>query len=800
MWILTRTSLCYVADASRPSEITFIKYPPENLPVIFRALTEDSQGNIWITTDTGLLSLNSNTGELSGYHSDSFSGFSAFSDRAAASMSDGSVVIASLDGAWSFKPENLYAPLSMSKVAILDCASIYPENFNNLIMLPVEPTGEVRTDYDKSSLRISFGVPDISQSEIVEYSVMLEGMDSEWSAPMKQTSVVYRNLPPGDYTFKVRARMPNQKWTDENTAALRLSVAPPFWDTWYARLFYIIAAVALVWLWLRRYSRRLNRKGTMEVERTKEIQEQKLNDERLRFYTNITHELRTPLTLILGPLEDLITDDSLEEPNRKKVKLIHESAIRLLNLVNQLLEFRKTETHNRRLCVTRGNLGDYVTEIALRFRELNRNPKVTINIDAAGKAKGIYFDQDIVNIVLTNLLSNALKYTPEGSVNVSLREYEKGGAKYAEIIVADTGYGIEPDALPRIFERYYKVAGNHQASGTGIGLALVKALADVHGAELKVESTPGKGTVFHVVLMADCAYPEALHTDGEEVSIEPAEPSEEENNGDNRPAVLVVEDNYDIRKYIANSLSAEYRIYEGADGREGLSMALHYNPDIIISDIMMPVLDGLGMLRELKADVRTSHIPVVLLTAKDTLQDKQVGYDAGADSYLTKPFSARLLRSRIHNILKARASLTGSLTMKAATPGGKSQEAKAAVAAQENEQRLDKFDRMFLDKFTTLVEENITRPELDMKFLQDKMNMSHSTLYRKIKGIMGISGNEFIRKVKLRHAMNMLLDGSGVSEAAYGSGFNDTAYFRACFKEEYGESPSTFIRRSSSAD
>lgn len=531
--------------------------------------------------------------------------------------------------------------------------------------------------------------------------------------------------------------------------------------------------------------------NSLELEKKKSLNEQELNNERLRFYTNITHELRTPLTLILGPLEDLVNDSHVPTFYSNKIKVIHSSAIRLLNLINQILEFRKTETQNRKLTVSKGDLGSLVTETGLRYKELNRNEKITFQISIDARETKLYFDTDIISTILNNLLSNAIKYTSEGEIRLIMRSIVEEENKYTEIVVSDTGYGIDAEALPHIFDRYYQAKGKHQASGTGIGLALVKSLADLHEGTLQVESEIGKGTTFSLRLLTENTYSSALHKEEkpETILIEPEKSEEEEDKeeADVRPMLLVVEDNDDIREYIVSSFSNNYRIITATNGKEGLEQAQKHIPDIIISDIMMPVMDGIEFCKRVKEDVRTSHIPVILLTAKDSIQDKEEGYESGADSYLTKPFSAKLLNSRIHNLLESRRKL--ALLIANRTKELKPEQPQEPI-------KLSRLDEEFLARFTSIVEENVDIDKLDMSFMMDKMNMSHSTLYRKIKGLTGISGNEFIRKIRLKNSLRLLMEeGLNISEAAYASGFNDLGYFRTCFKEEYGMAPSEYIKQ-----
>lgn len=586
--------------------------------------------------------------------------------------------------------------------------------------------------------------------------------------------------------FKVKTRFRNQEW-NENAAQLTVVIAPPLWLTWYAKLGYVILFIFALYALLRFYKRKLDLESSLEVERKQSLNKQELNEERLRFYTNITHELRTPLTLILGPLEDLLSDATLSPKHANKISIIHDSATRLLNLINRILEFRKTETQNRKLSVAKGDLGQLVQEVGLRYKELNPNNKVNYHIHIETEDTEIFYDADMITIILDNLMSNAAKYTSEGDITLSLRSVEENQIKYTEISVSDTGHGIDAEALPHIFDRYYQAKSKYQASGSGIGLALVKGLSELHEGILKVESAVDTGTTFTLRLLTENTYPNAIHAqhDMEKKPMDAEETTITDTPTENHPIVLVVEDNADIREYIRSSFTDIYEVITAKDGKEGWELAQVRIPNIIVSDIMMPVMDGIELCKRIKEDMRTSHIPVILLTAKDSLQDKEEGYASGADSYLTKPFSAKLLHSRINNLLETRKKIASLLALADTQPKQES-----AVSS------LNKLDNEFLQKITQIIEENLEMEKMDIAFIADKMCMSHSTLYRKIKGLTDMSANEFIRKVKMRKGVELLMSGQyTISEIAYMIGFSSVAYFRQCFKDEYGMSPSDYVKQ-----
>ena len=410
----------------------------------------------------------------------------------------------------------------------------------------------------------------------------------------------------------------------------------------------------------------------------------------------------------------------------------------------------------------------------------------------------LFFDKEIITIVLDNLISNAIKYTEQGRVTLSLHQTMRNEVAYTEIKVSDTGYGISVEALPHIFDRYYQESGKHQASGTGIGLALVKNLVTLHEGEIRAESVQNEGSTFYISLLTDNIYPNALHADSTEPVQEEMnqntelEYSQEATLDTGKPILLIVEDNEEIQKYIVESFTDSFEVITANNGEEGKQQALSRIPDIVVSDIMMPVMDGITLCKQLKDDVRTSHIPIILLTAKDSLQDKEEGYEVGADSYLTKPFSASLLRSRINNLLDSRKKLVAQFQAQS-TPGNQIDLSEKRIVIAE---ALSKLDNEFIEKITLLIEENLSSEKIDINYLSDKMCMSGSTLYRKMKALTGLSTNEYIRKVKMENAERLLLEGKfNISEIAYKVGMNSTGYFRQCFKEEFGVSPSDYLKQ-----
>ena len=439
--------------------------------------------------------------------------------------------------------------------------------------------------------------------------------------------------------------------------------------------------------------------------------------------------------------------------------------------------------------------------MALKYKELNRNTKVSVDVTVeSGEIQAVY-DKEVVTVMLDNLISNSIKYTPQGHVDVDCR------VKDGNIVltVADTGVGISKDAVDRIFDRYYQERGPHQAAGTGIGLTLVKNMVTLHHGTISVSSEEGKGTSFVVTLPIADSYPEALHLEENvEHTQEETLPDTDKETvaADRKPLILVVEDNEDIRDYIRQSFTDLYDVRCAENGKEGLERAYEIMPSLIVSDIMMPVMDGVEMMRKLKADVRTSHIPVILLTAKESDSDREEGYASGADSYLIKPFSSTLLQSRINNLLLQRMKLTERFAGRPA-PVVSSEGESIAEKRERLIKSLSEVDRRFIEKLNKAIIDNIPSENVDVNFLAGTLCMSTSTLYRKVKALTGISPNEYIRKTKMQLAENLLLDGQlTFSEIAFKVGMNSVAYFRQCFKDEFGMTPSEYLNhlRSDSLD
>lgn len=791
IWVATGEGLlCFSDIAGKPEEYRLINRASGLDNSHVQAIAQDKGGNIWVSTNGGISCVTGDT-VLSYSHRDHVP-LGNFLQHSVASDQQGNLYFGAISGLCEFNPVKVLEKTQAPPAVIIELSVLGQSTTPSDAPLILQLAGkqEVRLKPSQNSFDISFTTSNFALAQEVEYAYMLDGLYSQWIMARDGNIATFRDIPPGSYTFKVKTRLRNQEWGEP--AEIKVVIPPPFWRSWIAIAIYILLLLGIIGVLLYLYRKRVNAEAQLHAEKENHLREKELNDERLRFYTNITHELRTPLTLIVGPLEDLSKNKSLPEKEQRSVDMIHRNADRLLNLVNRILEFRKTETQNRRLCVCRGNIAATVYEVALKYKELNRNKKLEVNVSTQSGYMEVLYDKEVVTVVLDNLISNAMKYTREGSVDVDCRiEGENVVMK-----ISDTGLGISQGAVSHIFERYYQERGPHQAAGTGIGLALVKNLVSLHHGTISVASEEGKGTEFVVSIPVSGSYPEALHTEeAEECRRTQAQDEQAHGMGaGQKPVVLVVEDNADIREYIRQTSTDLYDVKLAENGEEGLKVAQKVMPAIIVSDIMMPVMDGIEMTKRLKADVRTSHIPVILLTAKTGIADREEGYASGADSYLAKPFSASLLQSRINNLLLQRMRLQeifGSRPAPAPESDNNSIEAKRERLLKG----LSEVDREFVEKLTKIIKDNLPSESVDVNFVAGALCMSVSTLYRKVKAITGISPNEYIRKTKMQLAEQLLLDGHyTLSEIAFKVGISSVSYLRQCFKEEFGMAPSDYLR------
>ncbi|MEC3907163.1 two-component regulator propeller domain-containing protein [Tamlana sp. 2201CG12-4] len=777
-----------------------IKYDSSNgLPNdIIYGIVPDHNNNIWLSTNNGLSRVDLQTFQIKNFNgADGLQG-NEFNYGAYLMSKNGELLFGGVNGF------NVFNPNDIVENAFVPPVTITALKVNNKPFLNVTDTNtsaEIHLKHDQNMLSFDFVGLSFSQPNENEYAYMLEGFDTEWNYVGNQKSATYTNLNSGHYIFKAKASNSDGLW-NEKGASIPIRVRPAPWKTWWAYLIYILllTATALV---VRKYSLiRIKERNELKNERLEKERIEEVNKLKLQLFTNVSHDFRTPLSLIIGPLQQLLKEKTGNEFVKRQHEIMYRNASSLMELINQLLDFRKSESGNLKLSVSKNNIVSFIDDIQKAFEELAKAKNITFTFKPDIEDTQVWFDPIGFKKVIVNLLSNAFKFTPENgeiSLRLSLREKSTKEIpnKYVKFEVQDSGKGITSLNKKIIFERFYH---SGERSGTGIGLALTKNIVELHGGEIKVKSKENKGARFIVYLpfgnnhfSEDQINNEVLDTNEndffklrESVYVEKeleALKEESEIHEDiidkSRPSILIVEDNAELRSFIKNIFINTYNVFESPNGEKALEVARTESIDLIISDVMMPKMDGLELCDKLKTNIETSHIPVILLTAKTSKEFQNTGYENGADAYITKPFDANVLEVRVINLLKSRKNLIDKF--------------RKDIILQPKELTVVSADEVFLKKAISLVEENISDSEFNVAEFTDHMHMSRSVLFRKIKALTGQSITLFIRTVKLKRAGQLLLQSQmNISEVAYEVGFNDLKYFRKCFKEHFGITPSDY--------
>jgi signal transduction histidine kinase/ligand-binding sensor domain-containing protein/DNA-binding response OmpR family regulator len=748
-------------------------------------IVEDDQGHIWVSSNTGLSCFSPETRIFRNFSCLNGLQNNNFVHGAGLRLSDGELLFGGLQGFNYFYPSSLTANRNVPAVVLTDLQiankSVQPGP-SSPIKDQISVADEIRLDY-RQNFALSFVALNYTLPKQNQYAYKLERVDKDWNTGSINTAR-YTNLDPGEYIFHVKASNNDGLWNTRETS-IRIYVRPPWWRTIYAYIVYILAAGGLLWYSRHRGLSRVRRKFQLERERTEVRRTQELDRMKLKFLTNLSHEFRTPISLIMAPVNELLSQQQ-EDRAKDKLYMIRRNARRLLNLVNQLLDFRKMEEQELRLQVTEGELVAFVQDVVHSFTDLSVRKHIRLDFTCNVSRLHVLFDHDKVERILFNLLSNAFKFTlEEGSIAVVMDapdRREDGGALWVSIRVVDTGIGIPADKLNRIFERFFQHESGSAVlnQGTGIGLSITKEFVEMHGGAIEVESEPGHGAAFTVRL------PLQVVTDVQPLSPAGAAdqretpPKEEMAHHSDMPTVLLVEDNDDFRFYLKDNLRKNYRIIEATNGKEGWQKALAVHPQLIVSDISMPYMDGIVLCRKLKADKRTCHIPIILLTALTGEVQQLQGLQTGANDYITKPFNFEVLHAKMKSLLALRRDLETTYARQ--------------IKVLQPEVKLQTEDERLMQAIVHCLEENIISPQLSVEYLSRQVGMSRSSLYSKLLEITGETPVEYIRSFKLDKAA-MLLEKSdlSISEIAYQTGFSTPNYFARAFKAKFNMLPSDYI-------
>lgn len=770
-------------------------------------IAEDGFHNLWLGTPNGLgNALLTHDTSLQCITYDESSGLQSrqFNENAALRTREGELVFGGPNGFNIFKPETL-RPDREAPALVLTGLQV----FNRDIAAALPETHEIRLRYNENVFTLSFADLDYFDNQKTTYAYRLDGFNQDWlPVPPHQWSATYTNLDPGTYTFRLRAT-PAGGIGKPREATLVIHVLPPFWKTPLAFVLYVLAVIGLLLLARNILVERTRMRFRIEQERKEAQQLHDLDMMKIRFFTNVSHEFRTPLSLILAPLEKMIQQGGAATA---QFQLMYRNARRLLNLVNQLLDFRRMEVQEFTLHRNSGDLVRYLHELTQSFSDISEKRHISLEFTSAVDACVTTFDRDKVEKIVFNLLSNAFKFTPEGgSVRVTLAVE----GTEAVIRVSDTGIGIPAAQQERIFERFFQhdLPGNMINQGSGIGLALTREFVKLHGGSISVESAPDRGSTFIVrlpVVPADAAPAgEAVRDgaqagDGARVAATgsdaardarlgtdaatrlPDESDAAEPRPRKRPTLLLVEDNEDFRFYLKDNLRTMYHILEAANGREGWKKVQAHLPDLVVSDIMMPEMDGIALARRIKHDAQTSHIPVILLTARADEEQQLEGYGTGANDYITKPFNFEILLARVRNLLAQQKAFQRQFSKN--------------MEVNPSPLEVTPLDQQFLQQAVAAVEARIADPDFSVEDLSRAVHCSRVTLYKKLSSLTGKAPLDFIRHIRLKRAAELLAKSQrSVAEVAYEVGFNNPKYFAKFFRKEYGVQPSAFKQQGGAA-
>lgn len=769
-------------------------------------ILEDDEGNLWLSTNNGLSKFNPSTDRVINFNVQDGLPGNEFNFNSYLKTSSGEMFFGSKKGLTYFKPENIResqykAPIVFTGLKLFN-KPVKINDRDGLLQQDFSMTPSVTFNYKQNVFTVEFALLNFLHPQKNRYEYKLEGLEDEWNHVVNP-SATYTNLDQGTYRLLVRAANNDGIWT-EAPASLHIEILPPPWKTWWAYSLYIVALAGLLLFFANFIRVRAKLEHDLHLEQLAKERDKELHQLKLQFFTNISHEIRTPLTLIIGPLQNIIEKYASDNFLNRQLVNVKANADRMLRLVNQLMDLRKQETGKVKLQAAEGNIVKFVREIKLSFQEKAISRNIDYSLITESDRILVWYDRDELEKVLFNLLSNAFKFTPEGGkIHINLSTVQKGGKGFFKLSVEDNGKGIPAVHLEKIFDRFYQI-DKSAPDGSGVGLALAKGIVDLHHGEIsaasreKTVSEPGK-TVFTVLLPLGCDQLQEHEmvrnfVDSEQLIgyIEHSKPEldapcAQPDNGmefqlPKKPSrtLLIVEDNQEIRTFITDILSEKYRVYEASNGLEGWEVALRKLPDLIISDVVMPEMDGIELCRRLKTDERTSHIPVVLLTARTALIHKVNGYETGADEYVTKPFDIKLLEVRIRNLIDSRIQMRKKY-------GSKALVEPACVAATST-------DEKFINKAIAIVEANILDEEFNVSSLAKEIGMSQPVLFRKIKALTNMNIADFIKSVRLKKAAQLLSKKEmSIAEVATEVGYNDPKYFSKIFKKYFGKLPSSYM-------
>ena len=783
----------------------------EGLPsdVVYQ-IKEDKQGNIWMMHVRAISKLNPTTGAVTYFENQDGINVSEFKDNAMLFTTSGMMLCGGVNGITFFQPDKLSVNEIKPQLIIsgfkLFNEIVHPlEERNGKVILKnsINETKKIVLPYDLNSMEFVFSSLHFSNPEKNQYKYILEGFDEKWqySKGNERRFASYTNVPPGNYIFKVYGSNSVGIWTDEPTEIL-VVINKPWYLTTLAIFLFSLLTFAIIYSFVKIRLNQIRLRSKMDIESANHENSEEMNQMKLQFFTNISHELRTPLTLIVGPLSQIMNGQVNTKDVPKLNSIMYKNSNRLLKLINQLLDFRKAESGNLNLIVQNDELVSFVGEVFTAFEDIALEKDIKFLFLSPKNEFDAWFDNDKIEKILYNLLSNAFKFTPKGkSITVSLEKETINNEDYAIIKVIDFGIGIPKDELVSIFDRFYQTRKENNAinEGSGLGLAYIKHLVEIHKGKINIQSEFHKGTTCTVTIpISKTAYsnnsiielqPQKYDFKYTKIGVDvikenqllPKKPIKStKEHSKETPLLLIVEDNRELQDYLVTFFSYDYRILTANNGKEGLEQAIKNIPSIIISDLMMPEMNGIEMCKKLKTNINTSHIPILILTAKAGLENEKEGLETGADEFILKPFNIEVLKLRLDNILRTKEQWI--------------QKFRTNSSSKSWKELSNKLDQKFIEKSINIIKKNLDNTEFSVEKFALEIGMSRSALFLKLKSITGQSTSEFIRTIRLNKAAKLIESGKySITEVIYMVGFSDPKYFRTCFKKHFDCTPSSYF-------
>ena len=796
IWVGTREGFyCFNEKDKQIKRYNTTNGLPNN---VVYGILEDSFGRLWLSTNRGISCFNPETEKFRNFTESDGLQSNQFNTASYCRTSVGQMYFGGINGITTFRPEllldNPYTPpVVITKLQLFNKV-VRPDDETGILTKNISETKSITLKSWQTAFSIEFVVSNYISGQHNTFAYKLEGYDKEWYYLTDSRTVSYSNLPQGTYQFLVKAANSDGKWNPIPTA-LEIIVLPIWYKTWWALLIFFATFAGFITFVFRFFWMRKSMEAQLEIERRDKEHQEEINQMKMRFFINISHELRTPLTLILTPLQEIINKIS-DRWTRNQLEYIQRNANRLLHLVNQLMDYRRAELGVFELKAKKGNAHQLIQDNFLFYDKLARHKQITYTLHSELEDKEVLFDANYLELIVNNLLSNAFKYTESGqSITVTLKE-ENG---WLLLQVSDTGIGIPINKQGKIFERFYQIESEHV--GSGIGLSLVQRLIELHHGRIELDSEENKGSTFSVYLPQDLSVykPSELASNNEQneeeqvystnskamyfIDTEKVENESVESGDKKRGTILIVEDNNEIRRYLNNGLADLFNTLEAGNGEEALEKLKDNEVDVIVTDVMMPVMDGIKLCKNVKQNIRTCHIPVIILSAKTDIKDQMEGLQMGADDYIPKPFSLAILTTKIQNMMRTRRRMLDKYAK--------------SLEVEPEKITFNAMDEALLKRAMAIVEKNMDNIEFSTDEFAREMNMSRSNLHLKLKAITGESTIDFIRKIRFNEAAKLLKDGRyTVAEVSTMVGFNTPSYFATSFKKYFGCLPTEYIKKS----